>query len=216
MVSEAIDFKFLLLENYKKLKLSENEVMVILMIDHLLTDGNSFITADLLSLKMNIEVKKIDDILASLMSKKYLEFTTKGKKTGTTLEPLKKKLFNDFQLSLRKEAEEESSDEIINEFQNVYSKFEELFGRTLSPVEISKLHEWISYGYSDDMIINALKDSINQGKKSIRSVDKILLSYQIRDDIECEGHTPINKNWNRNLEETIKIAKTPWIDDNDK
>ena len=31
---EALDFRYLLLEYYKKLRLSENEVMVILMIDH--------------------------------------------------------------------------------------------------------------------------------------------------------------------------------------
>ena len=55
MISEAIDFRFLLLENYKKLKISENQLAIILMIDHLLSQGNPFITADLLSLKMSLD-----------------------------------------------------------------------------------------------------------------------------------------------------------------
>ncbi len=53
----ALDFRYLLLENYKKLGLSENEVIVLLMSDHFLKQKNPLITADLLSLKMGIPVK---------------------------------------------------------------------------------------------------------------------------------------------------------------
>ena len=65
MISEAIDFRFLLLENYKKLKISENELVVIFMIDHLVAQGNPFITADLLSLKMSLDIKDIDNLIAA-------------------------------------------------------------------------------------------------------------------------------------------------------
>ena len=78
-------------------------------------------------------------------------------------------------------------------------------------MEIAKIHEWVSYGYSDKMIIDALKEALSKGKKSLRSVDKILLSWAQRDDLMAEGHTPLNEEWDKNLEETIKIAKTPWI-----
>ena len=64
MITEAIDFRYLLIENYRKLKLSENEVTTIFVIDHLIGQGNPFITADLLSLKMTLDVKEIDKILA--------------------------------------------------------------------------------------------------------------------------------------------------------
>ena len=39
MKNEAIDFNYLLLDNYKKLNLSENDVTTLLMIDHLLMDS---------------------------------------------------------------------------------------------------------------------------------------------------------------------------------
>ena len=68
-------------------------------------------------------------------------------------------------------------------------------------------------GFTDEQIVNALKDALAKGKKSLNSVDKILLSYQIRDDRTSEGMSPITKDWNKNLEETIRIAKTPWLDD---
>lgn len=213
MVSEAIDFRYLLLENYKKLKITENELVTILMIDHLISQGNPFVTADLLSLKMSLDVKDIDKILASLLRKKMLEYVTTGKKTATTLEPLKQKLYSEFQLYLRVEEEQSKKKKVNEELENIYATFQKLLGRSLSPVEISRIREWVSYGFSDEQITNALKDALSKGKKSLTAVDKILLSYQVRDDVSSEGISTISKDWNKNLEETIRIAKTPWLDD---
>ena len=81
---------------------------------------------------------------------------------------------------------------------------------------LSQTLEWVDLGYSDELIINALKEALNQGKRSIKSVDKILLSWAKREDLETEGKTPIDDEWTKNLEETIRIAKTPWLDDDDE
>lgn len=211
MITEAIDFRYLLIENYRKLKLNENEVATIFVIDHLISQGNPFITADLLSLKMTLDVKEIDKVLAKLITKGMFEYKTVGKNTVATLEPLKQKLYREFQLFLSKEEEEKSSTRIKEELENVYTNYEKLLGRTLSPVEVSKIHEWISYGYSDKTIIDALKEALSKNKKTLRSVDKILLSWSQRDDLQSEGHTPLSEEWDKNLEETIRIAKIPWI-----
>ena len=211
MITEAIDFRFLLIENYKKLKISEEELATIFVIDHLISQGNPFVTADLLSLKMTLDIKDIDRILANLITKGFFEYKVQGKKTVATLEPLKRKLYKEFQLFLSKEEEEKSSQRITEALENIYQAYDKLLGRSLSPVEIAKIHEWVSYGYSDATIIDALKEALSKNKKSIRSVDKILLSWSQRDDLMSEGHTPLSSEWDKNLEETIRIAKTPWI-----
>ena len=216
MVTEAVDFRFLLIENYKKLKLSENELVTIFVIDHLISQGNTLITADLLALKMSFSSADLDKILASLYKKKIIDYVTVNNSTVTTLDPLKEKLYSEFQISLKQEKEQKASKKIKDELANIYNEFEVLLNRQLSPVEVSKIREWVSYGYSDEMIINALKDALNKGKKTLRAVDKILLSYQIREDRENEGFSSISEEWNKNLEETIKIAKTPWLDKNGK
>ena len=174
MISEAIDFRFLLLENYKKLKISENELAIIFMIDHLVSQGNPFITADLLSLKMTLDIKEIDELIADLLTRGFVEYASVGGKTVTSLNPLKEKLFSNFALTVSKEAEnKKAKDEMLT---NIYQSFENELGRTLQPMEISTIREWVDLGYSDDLIINALKEALNQGKRSIKSVDKILLS----------------------------------------
>ena len=213
MISEAIDFRFLLLENYKKLKINENELAIIFMIDHLVSQGNPFITADLLSLKMTLDIKEIDELIADLLTRGFMEYTSINGKTVTSLNPLKEKLFSNFALSVSKENVNKNQKE--ETLANVYQSFESELGRILQPMEVATIREWIDLGYSDEMIINALKEALNQGKRSIKSVDKILLSWAKREDLETEGKTPIDDDWTKNLEETIRIAKTPWLDDDD-
>ena len=204
-----------LLENYKKLKIREDELAVLFMIDHLIGQGNPFITADILSLKMTLDVKTIDSILAGLLTRGLIEYVSKGKKTITTLDPLKEKLFKEFQMKSTFDEEVKKTKKVKDMINNIYAEFEKLLARPLSQVEFSRIREWVEYGYSDEMIINALKECLSKGKKSLRSVDKVLLSWSERDDIEKEGYTPRNEAWDKNLEETIRIAKTPWLDDLD-
>ena len=214
MISEAVDFRFLLLENYKKLKISENELAVIFMIDHLVSQGNPFITADLLSLKMSLDVKEIDALIADLLTRGFMEYASLNGRTVTSLNPLKEKLFSNFALSVSKESENKKAKEEM--LSNIYQSFEEELGRTLQPMEVSTIREWVDLGYSDEVIINALKEALAQGKRSIKSVDKVLLSWAKREELETEGKTTIKNDWNEDLEETIRIAKTPWLDDDDE
>ena len=215
-MSEAIDFRFLLLENYKKLKISENQLAIIMMIDHLIEHGNPFITADLLSLKMSLDIKEIDRLLADLLTRGLMEYATVNGKTVTSLKPLNEKLYREFQISVSKENEAKNSETISNQLNNVFEQFQNELGRSLSPIEVSTIREWVSMGYTDEIIIDALKEAINQGKKSIKSVDKILLTWAKREDLEAEGKTSIDDDWTKNLEETIRIAKTPWLDEDDE
>ena len=216
MVTEGLDFTFLLLENYKKLNIREEELATIFMIRHFIEHGNPFVNADLLSLKMSLDVKKIDEILAKLLERGLIEYTTRGKKTITTLRPLEEKLYREYQLTVSKEAKIESSKAVMEKIQNIYGEFEKLLGRPLSQAEFARIREWVASGFKDSTIIDALKEALSKGKRSLRSVDKILMNWEARDDIEKDGMTTVTEDWNKNLEETIRIAKTPWLDSDDE
>lgn len=213
MINAAIDYNYLLIENYRKLNISEEELATIFIIEHLIKDGNAFISADLLSLKMSMDIQKIDEILTNLLTKGFIAYTTKNRKTITTLEPLYKRLEDEMRISQNKQ-EVASSKDVNEVLENIYGQFQSLLGRSLSPVEISKIGEWVTTcGYSEDAIINALKDCLNSGKKSLRSVDKLLLKWSTSEDIKSEGFTARREDWDKDLEETIRIAKTRWLDD---
>ena len=57
---EHIDYRLILVDNYKSLGLSEYDLCVLLSIDNILKQEKVLITADLLALKMNLSIKDID------------------------------------------------------------------------------------------------------------------------------------------------------------
>lgn len=65
-----------------------------------------------------------------------------------------------------------------NKKENIFDIFEHEFGRTLSPIEYEIINEWINNGTSEKTIIDALKEAVYNGAKSLRYVNKIILSWQ--------------------------------------
>lgn len=216
MVSGALDFKYLLLDNYKKYKINENTLATILVMDQLINQGNPFITAELLSLKMSLDVADIDIILSKLIINGYLEYKVSGGKTVCSLAPLKEKLYKEFENSLSKDDATENNKEVSANVKAATKEIEKLFKRNLLPLEIGKVKEWIMTGYRVKTIVDACKDAVTKNTKTISAMDKILTTWQSRNDIETDGITTLSRNWNKSLEETIKIAKIPWLDVDDK
>lgn len=216
MVSGALDFKYLLLDNYKKYKINENTLATILVMDQLINQGNPFITAELLSLKMSLDVADIDIILSKLIINGYLEYKVSGGKTVCSLAPLKEKLYKEFESSLSKDDATENNKEVSANVKAATKEIEKLFKRNLLPLEIGKIKEWIMTGYRVETIVDACKDAVTKNTKTISAMDKILTTWQSRNDIETDGITTLSRNWNKSLEETIKIAKIPWLDVDDK
>ena len=209
---DAIDYRYLLIEYYKKLRLSENELCVLLMIDQLIQQKNTLITPDLLSMRMNLDVKEIDKILVALIERGMLQFDT-GKKIKVSLKPLKKKLLETFQKEIDADEEMKTNKEKSDQIEAVRKAFETEFKSTLSPLENSLIHDWIEHGYTAEQIINAMRECLSLGKKTFKSIDKLLLQWQTRDDIEKAGISGASSKWDKNIDETLKIAKTKWIDD---
>lgn len=208
--------EYVLLENYKKLGITETELAVIFMIQHLLKQGNTLITQELLALKMTLSIQDIDQVLSHLLSKRLIEFESDNGEMKTTLKPLEQRLYREFEVALLKRREESLEKGFDTQVQNIYGVFEKEFGRTLSPAEFQKIREWISLGYEEDVIIDALHEALDANKKSIRSIDKILLKKTARKDIQKEGYSAISEGWNKDIEKTIQIASEKWVNDDDE
>lgn len=211
----AIDFRYLLLDHYKDLGLKEDEALVILMIEHLLNQGNKLVTADLLSLKMNFKSKELDGILVNLVSRKFLEYDFKGDEMRTSIDPLRKRLYEQFEMDIIKDKASLVSANKAEALNRLFSHFEKTYKRTLSPVERDYVESWLDKGYGEEDIKNAMSDAYVAGKRSLKSVDKMLLSNRAREDIEKEGYSAASEDWNEDIERTIEIARTKWVKDID-
>lgn len=213
---QNIDWKTLLLENYRELGLSENQVMVLLITDYCIKQGDRLVTADLLSLKMSLEYKLIDQTLAELMNKGLITLITdQDGLTQTSLTGIKELLVDGYVRSYIKDKTKPQSEEKTND--NLISVFETEFGRPLSYLEIQTIKQWVEEGYVEATILSALKTAIGARVKNIRYIDKILLEWRQQEEREQEGYTTITDKWRKDIEESLKkIADINWVDKNDK
>ena len=60
---------------------------------------------------------------------------------------------------------------------DIFSKIEKEFGRTLSPIEYETISKWIEGKISQELIESALKEAILNNAPSIRYIDKILFEW---------------------------------------
>ena len=206
----AVSFHYVLLDCYKRLGLTEEELSVILMIDHLIEQGNTFINSDMLALKMNLKPADIDKDLTELVKKNYLTYDTVEGKLTVSLNNLKDKVYALFKETMDREASQLTDKTREKALSEIHSFFEGHLNRSLSPLEQSTINEWLDARYTLDEIKNALLDTLKSGKKSIRAIEKTLKSARKAQDILKEGSSAVSDTWDKDIEATIAIAKDLW------
>ena len=178
----AINFQFLLVEYYKKLNLDETDLVILLMIDHLTNDDSSFITADDIALKTTLSKDLIDERLSNLFLKKYIDIGNDGKKAFTSLEPIKKIVYKLFQETIFNEAEIDENNELEETRTQVFDEMQKLFQRSLTPLEINRIDDWIYSGTNRKIILDSIKDAKAKNITNINSIDRIIVKKMREED----------------------------------
>lgn len=117
---------------------------------------------------LNINEEQILNSFDNLTKKGYIELNvikTEGKiEEEVSLDNFYNKILLNNSLS-----ESENSD--------IYYKFENAFGRTLSTIEYEAIENWIKNDISEEQILNALKEAVLNGVSNIKYIDKILFEW---------------------------------------
>lgn len=206
-IPAALDFHFLLLEYYKRLLIKEDELSVLFMLDHLILQGNEFVTPEMLALVMNYNTQTLDEIFVRLINRGLLEYRNDKGVMKTTLNPLRNRLVTEFQIDYEKSKERGEDLEVQNEIERVYSKFTTEFGRSLSPLEMQTIQMWFEYGYSAELIIDALETALKKNRRSIKAIDKIILQKAIEMDRKVEGVSPQTDAKRKSLDHLVEQTK---------
>lgn len=190
--TNCIDYPKLLLLRAKELEISDQECHILLLILMLQDMHIKTITPPLLLEYTTLSNKELDAVLASLIHKKRVS----NRLGSITLEPLE-----DFLLvESKKEVEE------IQEI-SVLEVFETEFGRSLSPMELSYLRTWKEeFRYSDEMLIQALKEAVKSQVLSFRYMEAILNNWSKTGITSRYIETPEE-------EEDIEVSEYPWWED---
>lgn len=157
---------------YLRLGITAEELIVLIFI---IDKGDKIIyNPEEISLSLGIDKFKVMEILSNLDEKKILSITLEKNKEGKSeeyisLDLLYKKITN-LLIDNKKEKTLDNSD--------IYSTFENEFGRPISSMECQIIKGWIDDNFPHELIMEALKEAIYNGVTSLRYIETILYNWR--------------------------------------
>ena len=154
----------ILLNNYKKMNLTDIELIILIY----LINTDSTFNPKLMALNLGLSLKDLMDNITKLIEKDIIKIdiiNNKLKEEHINLDSLYNKL--SFIVV---------NDEIKEEKNNLFVAFEKEFGRTLSPLDYEIISDWQTE-FTEELILLALKEAIFNGVNNLRYVDKIIRDW---------------------------------------
>lgn len=96
--------------------------------------------------------------------------------------------------------------------ENLFSIFENEFGRPLSTMEFEIINEWLDSGFSKEIIIEALKESVYNGYHSLKSISSKLQYYKEK-GINSKSDVANNLKKETVNDETTELFDYNWLED---
>lgn len=191
------------LEIVKKLNLNLSEFLLLMYFWNF--SDSAFDVAEISSV-LCLDEGEVLNAFNALLGKKIITFDTfkdlNGKRTEViNLDPFYTLIDASF---LEEEKKQEETD--------IYSIFESEFGRPISSMEYEIIRAWIEKGFSEELILGALKEAVYNGVNNLRYIDKILYEWQ-RKGFKTMKEVS-NRNTSSNLDEQ-KLFDYNWLDDNE-
>lgn len=163
LVAETIFIKEAL-----KLNLSLNEFLLLLYFDN---SYDSIFDIALLSKTLNMSEEQILQAYGSLMAKKLIKVVAIKDGYGKLIEKVSlDNFYNEIKTEYKTKEEEIKKEDI-------YTIFEKEFGRTLSSMDYEIINAWIDNGFSEELVIAALKEAVYNGVPNLRYIDKVLYEW---------------------------------------
>ncbi len=213
--SENITIPLYIYKEYPNLNINL-ETFLFLM--YLYSKGNKIpFDINKLSEEFFCDVKKILEYIDTLQKNKLIEIKVLKNDKNIMEEFIYLDFFYEkILLKVVKETIEESKKE--DEKEDVFSILEKEIGKQLSPMEIEIVKAWKESNYSDEMIKEAIKESVINSATSLRYIDKVLYEWAKRGITTKEKIEENRKNFRQREKEKRKNIKPfdyDWLDDDD-
>lgn len=157
-----------LIKYYSKFELNMDEMLLLIYF----LNNKEKLTFDVnkISSDLYMDASNVLEIISNLIEKSVISIEVK-KNNGIIEEFISLDLFfSKIKMYLiENKTNEKTSD--------IYSLFEQEFGRTLSPTEYETITNWLECNVSVDLIKSALKEAILNGVNNLRYIDKILFEW---------------------------------------
>jgi len=191
--------------NYKKLDITEKELILLIYI----INSTPCFNLKKMSEDLNINNKDLLKIINSLTEKDLLEIKVDKKHAFCSeticLDKLYQKL--GFTLVNVEEKKEDST--------NLYTIFEQEFGRTISPMEYEIINAWKESEFTDELIISALKEATYNGVSNLRYIDKILHEWKKKGIKTSKDVETDKQNFNNKNHKKVNLIDYDWLNEHE-
>jgi len=196
----------ILFNNYRKLNITEEELIVIMLIISL---GNKIeYNPDIFVQELGMDKHRVMMIISNLMSKNILslEMVKNGRKME---EYISLSLLYDKLVNIVIDVSEEDSIKIDN---SIFTVFENELGKMLSPMQIETIKEWVTTYKNEELIITALKEAVMNGVYNFNYIDTILNEWRKKGYKNKEDVLKDKGNY-RKKKNVEPIFDTDWLND---
>lgn len=179
-----------------------------LMLTYFDNDYNSYLDIEQLSKNIGISIDEAYKIFNNLLSKKLITIESIKDLEGRMIERVS--LDNFYSMIV----EEKTTEKKETQKTDIYSVFEKEFGRTITSIEYEIINAWLEKGYNEELILGALKESVYNGVKNLRYIDKILYEWNKKGFKEVAD---VNKHLERkeNKKESKDLFDYNWLDEDE-
>lgn len=204
-----------LLDHYNELGLNETELVILIKLLHASETSNKQPSIETLQQGSALDSREITSIIQTLIQHGLLELNVNKDEEGKFTEYMNLDQFYDrlseiMQQMNVKQVEHESE----LEFNTLFQKIEQAFGRPLSPYEIETLNQWLDIDKHDLSVIQAaLNEAESQNKMSFKYIDRILLNWKKNNVKTIEDSKKISRQFNQpKMKHTVsKVPKFDWL-----
>ena len=187
-----------------ELKLSMDEFLLLLYFENADT---SVFDIDLIKKNMGINEEMIMDAFNKLMSKKLISFETGKDSEGRIYDGISLNNFYDLINTEYSEAKKSQDAD------NIFTTFEQEFARTLSPSEYEYINRFLEIGFSEELILGALKEATYNGVNNLRYIDKIIYEWNKKGFKNMEDVNNHLRNRNTSDKSVKEISDYNWLDE---
>ena len=96
---------------------------------------------------------------------------------------------------------------------DIFTTFETELGRTISPLEVQIIREWIQNGMSEELIKEALKEAIINNVRNLKYVERILYNWRSKGFKTKEDVLKDKKNYKKPVKKVEKIYDYNWLEE---
>lgn len=161
------------------------------------------------------DTKKIMQYISILQKEKLIDIKVIKNEKNIMEEYISLDFFYDkISLFIVNEFVEEENNSIEKE--NIFAILEKEFGRSLSAIEIEIVKAWQENNYSDEIIKEAIKESVMNGVPSLRYIDKILYTWSSKGIKTIEEVEKNRRNFRKKEDnKKVDVFDYDWMDDDE-